>query len=275
MNRLNYTTLQYRYDRSGDEAVNIGVLAFAPELKQAFLKWESSVKVLSVLYKNFDSVGYRQSMKALGRRIDRLNSDSSMRLFSADEFSSDSVEKVLRSIWPDPGGSIVGSGSRVALSDNPEAEVNALFDRFVQRLRPGHVPSERREDNDVWLRVQQSLSRVEGLAARFHHRAFDEGIELDYVYEQPSGEVVAVEPIAFDYLDPSSVKSRTYQLVGVAAGLESLPSFSNLYVVVGESRREPEIESTVNWAEAYIRSHAPKTTLIPESQLSDWSVPFE
>jgi len=267
MRNLSYSVLQYRHDRALQEAVNVGVLAFSFDDGEAAFEYDRNYGQLSDLYSNFDGPGFRSALRRLGHVVAQLNLNSKGRLIHAFDPKLRTAEQLLTSIWPDKGASIVASPSRFVASENIQEEAKRLFDRLVQAARPGRSHRGNRKDEDVWASIVKRMSSLEGLAARFQPLTFGAEIDLDFVMKRErDSQYVAIEPTAFDYVNASSVKERTFEIVGKASGLKDIPDFDKLIVVVGDVRRNNDVNKTVGWAERYMRENGSKLRVTSEQQ---------
>ena len=265
MNAVTYSILQYRHDRSLDEAINIGVLAYDPSEPRAEIQYEPRSRVLSALYDDFDSKGYRRSLRTLKSSLEALNRKSEGRLISAFPQHFETAEQLLRSIWPDSGASLTVTTSKYVATENLREEVQRLFKRLVPSSRIESPVSQGRSDDDVWNTIFDKIRRVEGLAARFQLISVANEVEFDHGFRrEKDGKLVAIEPVAFDYLDVSRIRSRTFEIAGKSGGLSDSDEFAKLVVVFGREHRNASAAKTLGWAQKYLSEHGKKLTVVSE-----------
>lgn len=250
MKNMSYVIIQYRHSQLLDEAINVGVVVHDAESQFAAVAFESQYGHLSALYEEFDGIGFRRALRQLQVRLDfRHNGEKKHPKLDLVN-GHDNAYELVRSVWPDGGAALVATPPRFLVAERVEEVAEHLLSRMVAQPRGEGKRVEARDDEDLWEDLARRMNAVEGLAARFAPKNFDDEIEFRHVAWSSKREAFLVlEPMSFDYLSPDSIKERAFELVGKKIGVSDP---LEIWAVVGERRRLAALEPTVIWACDYM-----------------------
>lgn len=149
-----FSVLQYRHDTWTGEALNVGVLLSAPDVKFLDMKVLEESARLEQAYPDMDVVGFQRLLDSIYVKVTSVARDIRRgRTFSEDTTSSSIARKLVAEEDSALGWLEAGAG----VASSPEVELDRLFSRYVspKDSRGGQSSS---FDNDLFLLRQQKLS---------------------------------------------------------------------------------------------------------------------
>ena len=238
-----YCVLKYRHDASAGEVLNIGVAIYSPENGQIGLMYDPyRFARLSEAFSGFDGDLYKQVLGRLRTALESQAEPLRDNLFALSERQNfETVADLLRAVWPDQGLAyyagppLYGSCPEPSSSDDSplERELIELFDRFVlSQYDKGDRPL-RYDDESVWNGFRRHLT-PRGVSAIKSKTLND--VEFPYAYKNEFWHVL--EPISFDYANPSEIMRKALTTVGKAYTIRNEEELGTMYILVGKPRRE-------------------------------------
>ncbi|MBI3415193.1 MAG: DUF3037 domain-containing protein [Verrucomicrobia bacterium] len=127
-------TLRYVHDVVTGEFANIGVVLYAP--KQRFLKarFTTSHGRLDAMFLKIDRLHFSALMRCLANGFDDMGTQIQN---SATAPPLNSLSEMVNGILPPDDSSLQWSEQGGGFTDDSEKTLNELFNRFVERYRPG------------------------------------------------------------------------------------------------------------------------------------------
>jgi hypothetical protein len=159
-----YCFLRYRQDPEAGEFANIGVALWSPDNR--FLGFEGSKRFsrLTHFFGNLDKDGYRLLVAHVERRFDalaeKLTQDSLWPDHPAD------IKEIAFQVVPQDDGALVWSPARGGVTENPNAELGRLFQRYIGVHNEAPEKS-RRDDGEVFRSVYRKAFATEALPHEF------------------------------------------------------------------------------------------------------------
>lgn len=234
---FSYAVIRYRRDVASGEALNVGIVAYAPECGQVFVHLCPRYSRLSDAFAGFDGEMHRSVMARLKTGLTAVARPLSEGLYQLEERERfPDVEALLRAVWPDQGLAYWGAPALFGVAEDLDAEGMRLYDRFVssQSEHPENEP--RRDEAAVW----DDFARV--LTARGVRRdilapkAFGPAqVEFEHAYK--NGKWHVIEPVSLDYLNPGHIKERAILTFGKVAAVSREEELGSVTVLVGRPRR--------------------------------------
>jgi hypothetical protein len=203
-----FVILRYVHDVTTAEFINIGVLVAAKDAGVRF-SLRTSIKRIKAVFPDFDRVAFSRAMAAVKRGLEGAVQLSRGDLLSAP---SQDAASVARSILPPDDSSLQWSTTGGGISNDIDATLADLFDRFVARY--DHAYKSRRTDNDVWRPVRKKLAE-RNLASVLTEKTFVGAIDqIEFKHAWKNGQWHVYEPVSFDMADADGIKSKAREWLG-------------------------------------------------------------
>jgi hypothetical protein len=173
-----------------------------------------------------------------------------------------------RLIWPDTGGSFQPGPILAGITNDPEAELEILFERMVASQYQ-REPKTRRTDEEVWTLYQRRLPvEVRRILKKktFETREF----EATFQHTFKNGRWNILEPVSLDYANPQSIQKKAIDLLGSAVALESHPELGTLYLLLGAPQNEA-YRTRYNRAKDLLHKMRVEKRLIEEDEAGDFA----
>lgn len=226
-----YCILRYSHDPAAGEALNVGVLAFAPTEAWIECRIEQRYARLSATFRDFNGHQYRAVTRRMLGAIESFKVRWRNSLPAIDAIPK-TVEGVFRLLFPDPGLSFQHGEIRAGLARDLDNAIADIFDRMVTSQHPDG-PEARRTDAQVWSTVQTNLEQLGVLEAlrpkKFSSPSFN--IEFDYAWKNAEWHVI--QPLSMDYRQSDSLQRAATLWLGNATALKDQEELGELAIVLG------------------------------------------
>lgn len=234
---FSYVVLQYRRSPATGEALNVGVVAYAPATGEIAIRWEPSYSRLSSAFEGFNGEQYRATLRHLESSLARLQTQLQENLYAAEQREQfKHAADIVRAIWADSELCYGVSPVRYGLTEDLQAEVDDLFEYFVRTQAPADEERARRSDEAVWRRFEQTLREQNYILAVQSVVLGAKRIPFDYAY--PNGKIHVIEPVSLDYAQPATMENRVFRVLGKALSVsDAQEKLGAFLVVVGRPRR--------------------------------------
>lgn len=138
---FNYVVLRYVHDTAVAESLNIGIVLVSEESGYINCSLEYDTDRLAATFRGFDARSHQEAMKTLERLIHNMGAevkDTSIQLTLLRDAAFS-----MRLIWPDAGLNYQISSRKVGISEDLDATLTSLFNRFVTDQSPERVEARR------------------------------------------------------------------------------------------------------------------------------------
>lgn len=221
-----YAVLQYRHDVWVGEALNAGVLLFSESARFLRLKARTGQGRLSQAYPDLDHGAFREAVKALGRRFDKIASTSGLFLPSGGAMKIG--QKVL---LPDDSSLSWGmAGSGVAA--DPEDALDKIYARFVGRYDKA-AGREPRTDDMVFEAVRRNLERAALYQRVQPHIVRSKYAAIPFKHTIENGALHVIQPVSFDSADAENMLDKAAKWAGRLQSIAELEGKVRPYFVTG------------------------------------------
>lgn len=222
-----YAVLQYRHDVWIGEALNAGVLLFSESARFLRLKARTGQGRLAQAYPGLDYGAFREVIKAMGRRFDKIASTSG--LFRPTGGALEVGQKVL---LPDDSSLSWGmAGSGVAA--DPEEALENIYARFVGRydMAAGREP---RTDDMVFEAVRRKLEVAELYQRVGSHVVRSKYATIQFKHVIENGALHVILPVSFDSADSENMLDKAAKWAGRLQSIAELKEKVRPYFVTGQ-----------------------------------------
>jgi Protein of unknown function (DUF3037) len=226
-----YCVLRYVHDPAAGEALNVGVLAFAPTEPWLECRIEQRYARLSATFRDFNGHHYRGLMRRTLSAIESLKTRWKNSLPAIDTMPT-TVDGVFRLLFPDPGLCFQRGETNGGIARDLELAIADIFDRMVTSQHPDGSDA-RRTDAQVWSTLQTKLEQLGVLEAlqpkTFSSSSFN--IQFDYAWKNAEWHVI--QPLSMDYRQGDSLQRAATIWLGNATALKEQEELGELAIVLG------------------------------------------
>ncbi|MDX1819801.1 MAG: DUF3037 domain-containing protein [Paracoccaceae bacterium] len=222
-----YVVLQYRHDVWVGEAMNAGVLLFSESAR--FLKFKSRTGQgrLANAYPDIDHNAFRDMVKALGRRFEKIASGSG--LFLPSGGALEVGQKVLLTDDSSFSWGMTGSGATA----DPQQELEKIYARFVGRYDK-NAGREVRTDEMVFESVRRKLE-IASLYQRVQpHTVRSKFATIPFKHTIENGALHVIQPVSFDSADSEHMLDKAARWAGKLQSIADLKGKVRPYFVTGK-----------------------------------------
>ncbi|MEA5162054.1 DUF3037 domain-containing protein [Cereibacter johrii] len=221
-----YAVLQYRHDVWVGEALNAGVLLFSESARFLKLKTRTGQGRLAQAYPDLDHGAFREAVKALARRFDRIAATSGLLLPSGSALEVG--QKVLQLDDSSLAWGMTGSGVTL----DPDEALTNLFGRFVGRYDKA-IGREPRTDEMVFEAVRRKLELAE-LYGRVQPQVVrSKYASIHFKHTIENGALHVIQPVSFDSADAENMLDKAAKWAGRLQSIKELDGKVRPYFVTG------------------------------------------
>lgn len=208
MRPYQFAVLRYVHNAASAEFVNVGIL-LSDGNKLHFAASERYGRLSSFFVEGFDGVAYQEMVKALRKRVLRLQTElteKNPRTFepkATDLCFSDALEIVVRR----DSSAFQWSEVMAGIHSNPQERLGKLMDQFVYRHEG--TSRRRRDDADIWRTVKAELLQS-AVLNRLERNVTLHGAHSTYTFKVGwmNGVRQVLEPISLDCVQAKEIVDR-------------------------------------------------------------------
>lgn len=265
MYSYSYCVLRYLHDPSSGEAVNVGVLVYAPEEAFVRLRLEHRTKNLSGLFRGFSRDDFTRFLTRLEASVERFQNtlrQSQGGLFQMQERPQNAAI-LAKWLLPDNGLSFQFGPSRAGIARDLLATTHTVFERTVLSQRPALIERKRRDEETVWSTFQSAF-REHGIGkVLLPHVVETPDFELPFDHAFQNERWHAIEPLSFDYARPDDIRDKAALWYSYGVALSQSEEFAHLYLLLGEPTN-PNYAAAYQRAKSWLRKMPGSPVLVEE-----------
>jgi len=253
--------LQYSYDSSTGEGLNVGLLMFGQEF--AAFGFQPQLKRVRAAYPEMNLPGLRLQLADLQQRADRLQQRMREELnFGA--WGKDAKQAAL-SLLPQEDCSLRWGPMSSGLADDYAAEFDRLQKLYLQGLP--HRPEASHGDAMVWKRFSREHLDRAALSRLRHHEVRAGFLEIDFPHSWKAQQWQCLHSASLDLKRRSDFQEKVLRLAGLARGLHQAPDL-RVHCLIGQPR-QPELFPDYDLSIRFLQSEAKGSpmAIIPEEEL--------
>jgi len=255
------TLLQFRPDLTSEETFNIGVVGFNAEHQHLVSRVTDRYSRLRAAYPDLDGSAYRALARAIDARCievaDALHRDQ-LRIYGKQQFQ-DLLDQIIA-----PGSAnFRWSSVRRGICEDLAQRVEEVFYRYVGRFEE-RPQRERTTNEQLWKRVLERPS-IQSILPEINKPKMMTTSYLTHEFRGSwmNGQLNVLEPITFDYLDPSTITDKAVLWVGRVGELAKTEDYRLVALVT--NRRDDVTSDAYNNAIAMLGANDRVREVIPES----------
>ena len=230
-----FSVLRYVHDVLGGEFANVGVALYAPGARFLGAACATTYGRLSRFFGGIDGLHVRRLLSHVQRGFEELADrlESELPLVPDPPDISGWIAQVL----PPDDSSLQFGPPGGGLTSNPQATLEALYERFVERYSRTAIHATR-SDEDILKVFRQPLAERHILA----HLRSKRIVGTDYEYEFPwawkNGIWHTSEAVSFDLADSGDILEKANRWVGRAVSLRESQEGFKLHLLLGAPKDE-------------------------------------
>jgi len=235
-----FSVLRYIHDVVSGEFVNVGVALYAPEVRFLSISCVSTYSRPSNFFGGIEGEHFKRMMRHITTGIEELAEQLRTEpLFTAP--SSD-IKGWVDQVFPPDDSSLQFSPPRGGVTNDPQATLEELYERFVERYaRRTQPPS--RSDEEVLRMFRDHLARRQLLSRVRSKKIAGRDYEHEFPFAWKNGIWHASEALSFDLVSSGNILEKANQWLGRAINLNESPESFKLYLLLGKPRQEKLIPS--------------------------------
>jgi hypothetical protein len=272
MHSYSYCVLRYLHDPSSGEAINVGVLVYAPEDSFVRLRFEHRTKALAGLFGGFSRDDFTRFLFRLEASVERFQNalrQSQGGLFEMRERPADAAV-VAKWLLADNGLSFQFGPSRGGVTRDLLAATHTVFERAVLSQRPAPVERKRRDEEAVWSTFQSAF-REHGIGKVLSaHTVETPDFELPFDHAFQNERWHAIEPLSFDYARPDDIRDRAALWYSYGVALSQSEEFAQLYLLLG-APTNPDHLAAYGRAKNWLRKMPGEPVLVEEKDAASFA----
>ncbi len=268
-----YSVVRYVHDPAAGEQLNVGVILCAPSEHFFEAKFEYRFERLSEAFADFNGEHYRRVLKQIAAAIADLRERTQGGLFPLREPPAD-VTRLVSLLMPDGDLSIQFSLMLAGVTDNPEAELEDIFERMILSQYP-RQRIDKRTDEEVWTSVYQRpliQHRVKKYLQPKQFESSDYELRFDHAFKNNHWHVL--HPTSMDYARPEGIQAKATRVLGKGTALSGNPELGTLYLLMGKPQERKYMTQYIK-AKNLLHKMPIKHVIVEEDEAEDFAQELE
>lgn len=207
-----FSVLRYIHDVVTGEFVNVGVVLYAPEVRFLNAICTSKYGRIKSLFLNIDGNHYRQLTRYIQTRLEeegeKLNSELPFEKLPRQ------VNEFAAAILPVDDSSFQFSPEGYGITSEPQAALEQLYDRYVEKYCGTKSERHLKTKDDVWRIFKKSFEEKHVFGKFVHHKINGKDFEYEFDYCAKNGKWHIQEPVSFDLEKAESIADKANKWLG-------------------------------------------------------------
>jgi len=264
-----YCFLRYHHDPISGEFGNVGVLLWAPGIQFLGFRGCKKFRRLSQFFGKFASDDFPNLIKRLETNFSKLAKEYADQAYLPEVIQEPkSARDLALMIIPEDDGAIRWSPSQGGLSENPEKELDSIFQLLISSKNESSVTS-RSDDKAIFDKLYKKAFSQDEVKPFIHsHLVKAQLATHEFAQAWKNGVWNVYEPLSFDYTDAERIDIKAFRWDSMTRHLmESVPP-PNIHLLLGkakdEHQRHYDKAKDILWSSR-------KVTLIEEDEADDFA----
>lgn len=239
-----FSILRYIHDVVPGEFVNVGVALYAPDARFLDITCVGTYGRVSQFFGGIDGDHFKRMLRHLTSRIKELKEQTDTEFAFRQPVD---IRGWTDEILPADDSSLQFSPPKGGLTDDPQATLEKLYERYVERYaQPGHLQS--RSDEEVERVFRDVLARRRVLGGLRPKKIVGADYEHEFPYSWKNGIWHTSEAVSFDLVEPGSIIEKANRWLGRAVNLDGSEENFKVYLLLGKPNRS-ELKEAFSRAE--------------------------
>lgn len=240
-----YSVLRYVHDVATEEFINVGVAVFCPDSNDFFkVICRKNVGRVANAFPNLNKKTFRSLMKTVLCRFEVLSNEIQG---LALEEKGKTLVGLLSSVMPQDDSSLVWGSEASGLTNDPEAVINDLFERYVM-VYESKSQRENRTDDEIWRRFKKELEDRK-IDQFFQEKVIEGQIdEVKFKQAWKNGAWHCVQSLSFDLSVEENLKEKARAFLGHIMSVSDAIEEFKLYLILAkpsDRNLEPAFQSAL------------------------------
>lgn len=263
-----YIVLRYVHDIGTGEFINVGIVLMAQRSPYLGARFKTTYGRVKKAFPSVDTEVFRTRMRRLQATFDQYK-DGDINVPESDSPTAvNPIKRLVHSVIRVDDSSLQWSEVGNGLSNDLQATLVSLYQRFVAKYDAEHV-STTRKDEDVWKHFRTELEK-RNVLPRLEQKTIavaDDSVKFEHAWK--NGVWNCYEPLSFDLASDASIKEKAHRWLGQVASIQASNEKFRVYFLVGKP-----VDGSLN--EAYqkavsILRKAPDSEVIEEDRAEAFS----
>ena len=227
-----YTILRYVHDVAAGEALNVGIVMYAPSAGFLRGRTRKTIGRLKQVFPDLERHAFVEAMRAVDRAL--RNIDRQVTVSPLFESQGDARTHALK-LLPHDDSALQWSGVSTGLTVDPAETFARLYERYIARY--DQKTAKRRSDDDVWRPVRDKLAEREVNLQLESKVVAGSQDHIEFKKAWKNGRWHAYQPVSFDLADSDGIKDKARRWRGhLSAVAEGSHEEIDLHFVLGRPR---------------------------------------
>lgn len=268
-----FIILRYVHDSFTGEFLNVGLALYSPSAQFFRARFLPKFARITATFPDADGEHYRTYINRLQLIADDLAERVNSKQISFLPSHSDQVSELVTQILQPDDSAIQFSPIKGGMASDLDETFEDLYLRLVEAYIE-HDKTASRNEAQIWHLYSKPLREynvIYRLKPTIIH-ASKTDVEFEHAWK--NGRWKAMQPLSFDLMHASNIKSKAFQYLGTNVVLDSSKEFSKLYYLLGEPRRDDRnLQKAYNQAKDLLGTgeHAKKIVLVEEDGAEDFA----
>ena len=272
MHSYSYCVLRYLHDPSVGEAINVGVLVYAPEAGFVRFQSEHRSKALSALFRGFQRDEFTRFLVRLEASVQHFQNSLTQARSGLFEMGKrpDNAETLAKWLFSDNQLNFQFGPAKGGVTRDFLSITQTVFERQILSQRPFPNQHKRRDEEAVW-NVFQAALREQGITKYLAPRIIETpAFDLPFKHAYENERWHAIEPLSFDYARPEEIRDKAMLWYSYGAALKESDDFAQLYLLLG-APTNPDYKIAYEKAKRWLEKMPIRAQLIEESQAPEFA----
>lgn len=267
-----YCVLRYLHDPSVGEAINVGVLVYAPESGLATFQGEQRTRALSALFGGFNREEFLRFLHQIESSVKRFQNTINQAQGGLFEIEKSPEDAGVLAQWliADRNSSFQFGPVKAGVTRDLQTITDIVFDRMVRSQRPASLKRKRRDEEVVWTTFQNAFRKYGINRVLSSHVVQTPAFDLPFEHAFQNERWHAIKPLSFDYARREDIRDTAMLWYSYGAALSESEDFAQLYLLLGPPTN-PEDKPAYEQAKKWLAKMPGKPVLVEETEAESFA----
>lgn len=253
---VHYAVLEYRHDAATGEHLNVGVVLLDAEGRFFRARIDTTYGRITRTFPAADGEGYKRYAVQLRSAFEGLEAQLASPQYEL--VAGASLNALLERVLLRDDSAVRFGPVRSAVSRNPRAMLDGLFDHLVMRYARAESRSGR-SDEDIWDAFKRPLVERRVLERMTSHTVVTAFEEFVYGHAIKNGRWHCLQPVSLDLIQSANIRKKAREHFAEASIIFEIQDPPKLHWLVGAPQSEDaDVKRAYGDAVALLRQGAEK-----------------